>query len=134
MRDIVNAVLLQGGRVLLARRSPQRKAYPDRWSFPGGHVEAGETLEQALLREAGEEIAIRPVTYSLLARIPDPAALALTYHLFRVTEWEGVPRIRDDEHTELRWFAPDAARDLPDLALHAYRSLFGALQAAGRGG
>jgi ADP-ribose pyrophosphatase YjhB (NUDIX family) len=38
--DIVNAVLLRQPRVLLARRSMARRAYPGLWSFPGGHVEA----------------------------------------------------------------------------------------------
>lgn len=44
MRNIVNALLLREGKVLLARRSRHRKAYPDLWSFPGGHVEGDETL------------------------------------------------------------------------------------------
>ena len=50
MRNIVNALLLRQGSVLLARRSPHPKAYPGLWSFPGRHVQAGETLEQALIR------------------------------------------------------------------------------------
>ena len=45
MRNIVNALLLHEDKILLARRSQHRKAYPDRWSFPGGHVETGETIE-----------------------------------------------------------------------------------------
>ena len=122
MRVIVNALLLRGGSVLLARRSPQRKAYPDLWSFPGGHVEAGETLEEALTRETGEEIGIVPLTYSALGTIPDPNAPAI-YHMFGVTTWNGEPAILDDEHTELTWFNPAEAMSLPDLALEAYRPL-----------
>ncbi|TAJ88528.1 MAG: NUDIX domain-containing protein [Reyranella sp.] len=122
MRVIVNALLLQGGDVLLARRSPKRKAYPDLWSFPGGHVEAGETLEEALIRETGEEIGIVPLTYSVLSTIPDPNASA-TYHMFGVSSWKGEPAILDDEHTALTWFALAKASRLPDLALEAYRPL-----------
>jgi mutator protein MutT len=122
MRTIVNALLLQGGNVLLARRSPERKAYPDRWSFPGGHVKAGETLAEALVREAGEEIGIVPLTYAVLGTIADPNATA-TYHMFGVTSWEGEPTILDDEHTELIWFALAKAASLPDFALEAYRPL-----------
>lgn len=122
MRVIVNALLLQGGSVLLARRSPQRNAYPDLWSFPGGHVEAGETLEEALTRETGEEIGIVPLAYSALCAIPDPNAPA-TYHMFGVTSWNGEPAILDDEHTELSWFELSEAANLPDLALEAYRPL-----------
>ena len=51
MRNIVNALFLRDGMVLLARRGPHRSAYPDRWSFPGGHVEQDETLTEALVRE-----------------------------------------------------------------------------------
>jgi len=129
MRVIVNALLLQGGNVLLARRSATRKAYPDVWSFPGGHVEAGETLEEALIRETGEEIGIVPLTYLVLGTIPDPNAPA-TYHMFGVTSWKGEPTILDDEHTELTWFELAEAAILPDLALEAYRPLLKGLIAA----
>lgn len=47
MSNIVNALLVREGTVLLARRSPRRAAYPGLWSFPGGHVEANETLDEA---------------------------------------------------------------------------------------
>ncbi|MGP3710009.1 NUDIX domain-containing protein [Brucella sp. RRSP16] len=47
MPDIVNAVLPGSQGILLGRRSPDRRAYPNRWSFPGGHVEAGEDLDCA---------------------------------------------------------------------------------------
>ena len=122
MRIIVNALLLQGGNVLLARRSPKRKAYPGLWSFPGGHVEAGETLEEALIRETAEEVGIVPGAYSALGTIADPNAPA-TYHMFGVTSWKGEPAILDDEHTELTWFDLTEASSLPDLALEAYRLL-----------
>lgn len=105
MRNIVNALLLRQGTVLLARRNPHRKAYPGLWSFPGGHVEAGETLEQALIRETSEEVNVAPVTYSAVAQIADPNATSepITYHMYAVREWNGRPSIIDDEHTELRW-------------------------------
>ena len=54
------------------RRSAARKAYPGLWSFPGGHVEEGEGLEQALHRELREEVGIAPTAYRPLAPIVDP--------------------------------------------------------------
>ena len=132
-RNIVNAVLLRDNQLLLARRSLRRKAYPGLWSFPGGHVEPGEPLEQALLREAGEEIGIVPVVYTVCGLITEPDAAHTspgTYHLYAVTQWEGgEPRIRDDEHSELRWF--DLAA-LPELALEQYRPLFAELRRTGK--
>ena len=132
MRNVVNALLLRQGSVLLARRSPHRKAYPGLWSFPGGHVEAGETLEQALTREAREEVNVAPVIYSAVARIADPNTTSepITYHMYAVREWRGEPSIINDEHTELRWFTFEEAKALPDLALEDYRLLFDSLRLA----
>jgi 8-oxo-dGTP diphosphatase len=121
-RTIVNALLVRENKALLARRSPGRKAYPGLWSFPGGHVEPNETLEQALVREAREEIGVVPISYAELARISDPNA-PVTYHMYIVTSWEGEPTILDDEHIELRWFSPATAQKLPDLALAEYRPM-----------
>ena len=127
MRDIVNALLVRRGLVLLARRSPRRKAYPGLWSFPGGHVEKGEGLAQALGRELREEIGVTPIDSSFLGTIADPNAAAddpVTYHMYAVRTWRGgEPTKLDDEHTELRWFTQAAAISLPDLALAEYRPL-----------
>jgi ADP-ribose pyrophosphatase YjhB (NUDIX family) len=46
-------VVIQGGKVLLVRRG--KPPLEGRWSIPGGTVELGETLEQALVREVEEE-------------------------------------------------------------------------------
>jgi 8-oxo-dGTP diphosphatase len=127
VRDVVNALLVRQGMVLLAKRSPRRKAYPGLWSFPGGHVEADESLAGALDRELREEVGVAPTEYRLLVSIADPNATAddpVTYHMYAVTAWRGgEPTMVGDEHTELRWFKQAAAISLPDLALAEYRPL-----------
>lgn len=127
MRDIVNALLIRQELVLLAKRSPRRKAYPNLWSFPGGHVEKGESLAKALDRELREEIGVAPIDYKLLGTIADPNTAKddpVTYHMYAVTAWRGgEPTIIDDEHTELRWFKLAAAISLADLAVAEYRPL-----------
>jgi mutator protein MutT len=88
MTDIVNAVFLRCGTVLLAKRSSERRIYPNRWSFPGGHVEPGESLHDALVRELGEEVGVRPLSFEKVGVIeePDPQANGdVTYHMFAVT-------------------------------------------------
>jgi 8-oxo-dGTP diphosphatase len=133
MRNVVNALFVQNGAVLLGRRSPQRKAYPNLWSFPGGHVEKNETLDEALIRELREEVGVAPTRYTPLGSLSDPNSGAVdpvTYHMYAITAWEGEPTMIGDEHTELCWFAPDAAAALPDLALEEYRPLLRKLAAA----
>jgi len=125
--DIVNAVMLHERRVLLAKRSAARRSYPGLWSFPGGHVERGEDLDRALHRELGEEIGVVPTRYRALATLPDPHTAGITYHPFAVTEWQGEPRILDDEHSELAWFEFDSAVRLPGLALDSYRLMLAGL-------
>src|SRR5262249_10278441 len=124
MPEIVNGILLQRDLVLLARRSRTRRAYAGRWSFPGGHVEAGESHEQALGRELQEEIGVVPLYYDLAAVLEDPVAEATRYHLYAVTRWRGQPAILDGEHSDLKWLALSAAIALQDLALEDYRAVF----------
>lgn len=129
MRNIVNAILLQNGKILLARRSAHRQTYADCWSFPGGHVEFGETQEQALNRELREELGITPLDYRFITRIADPITTdKVFYHLYAVYQWEGSPAIIGDEHSELCWFTFEKAGTLKDLALDAYHEVFEILQ------
>ncbi len=118
---------MRQGRLLLGRRSPHRRAYPNRWDAIGGKVEPGETTAQALARELSEELGIVPTAVQPLASLDDADARGqgvATYHFFTVTEWHGDPTIRDDEHSELRWFTLAEACALPDLAVPDYVPLF----------
>ena len=120
---------MRPGRVLLVRRSAERRAYPGTWSFPGGHSEKGETLDAALIRGIGEEVAVTPTVYDPLGTLADPDAPSVTYHLFWISAWRGGdPRLLGDEHSELRWFRPREAMRLPNLACPSYRPLLGTLE------
>ena len=55
---VVAGVALKNGSILVTRR-PAGKPYPDRWEFPGGKVEKGETDTEALVRELSEELNVR---------------------------------------------------------------------------
>jgi 8-oxo-dGTP diphosphatase len=64
MHVVVTGALVENGAVLLVHRSPTRRAYPDLWDLPGGHVEAGESELQALAREMREELGVHIVAES----------------------------------------------------------------------
>jgi len=65
----VGAILIQGGTLLLGRRASHLRSYPDCWDIVGGHVEAGETFEQTLVREVKEEIGVTPVDFAQLTSL-----------------------------------------------------------------
>ncbi len=57
MQTVVAAIIVKDGQVFCAKRPPE-KVLGDLWEFPGGKVESGETLEEALHREIKEELGI----------------------------------------------------------------------------
>ena len=134
MTQIVNGLLISQHRLLMGLRSATRRKYAGKWSFPGGHVEAGETLEEALVRELEEEVGITAQSfkyYEHIERSEQPTS-TLSFHMFVVSEWAGVLKKLGDEHTELRWVSFQDAMSLPDLALPEYKALFNALHKSDR--
>ena len=56
-KQVVAAILVQDSRVLICQRR-EDQAFALQWEFPGGKVEAGESLREALRRELQEELGI----------------------------------------------------------------------------
>ncbi len=122
-RVCVGAVLVRAqnrGRegpplVLLGKRETSRAFYPGAWDVLGGHLEPGETTEQALIRELQEEAGVTPTKWRLLGDFRELVAGGLgsvVLRLFVVTAWTGVPGNRSpEEHSEVLWFrVEDACR------------------------
>jgi len=94
------------GRILLARR-PKDKHMADLWEFAGGKLAAGETPEQALVREVREELAIE-VEEKDLAPLTFVSFTYEKFHLFMplyaCRRWKGEPVAV--EHQALAWVEP----------------------------
>ena len=94
--DVAVGVLIDpDGRFLITSR-PNGKVYADHWEFPGGKVEAGETVEQALRRELHEElgITIGPAQPWKTA-LHDYAHALVRLHFCKVFEWRGEFEMRE---------------------------------------
>lgn len=100
-------------RVLIAQR-PEGKSLAGLWEFPGGKLEAGETPEQALIRELEEELGISTKS-ACLAPLSFASHSYETFHLlmplYVCRKWQGTPVAR--EHAALKWVRPQALRDYP---------------------
>ena len=59
-----------GDRLILTKRSSRLRHHPGQIAFPGGKVEAGEDVEAAAIREAGEEIGMPAGAVRVLGRLP----------------------------------------------------------------
>ena len=102
----VGLVFDRHGRVLLGQR-PEGKPYAGWWEFPGGKVEAGETVAAALARELHEELGIRVrASTPWIVREHSYPHARVRLHFRRVFDWHGEPVAREGQ--AFGWTRPDA--------------------------
>ncbi|TKB47685.1 8-oxo-dGTP diphosphatase MutT [Thalassotalea mangrovi] len=96
-------VIYRDGQVFLTRRH-QHQHQGGRWEFPGGKVEANETVHQALHRELMEEVAIDVLAMRPLLNIShDYDDKSVLLEVFIVDQFGGEPE--SQEGMEQGWFA-----------------------------
>ena len=105
------------GRVFLARRGPQAKNERGTWEIPGGGVEFGETLAEALTREMFEELGIQ-IKVGALVQVCDHILPDEGQHWVSPTYLceiqSGTPQIMEPgKCDQIGWFALEEALQLP---------------------
>ena len=98
------AVIINDNReVCISRRHPQAHQ-GGLWEFPGGKIENGESVEQALAREIAEEIGLRIIASRPLIRIEHAYAdKTVCLHVHRVERFSGTARGREGQ--PVKWLA-----------------------------
>lgn len=96
---VVTALLWKDGRVL----SVSRKDDPTILGLPGGKVEPGESLEEALVRELHEETGLLALSWEFVFQAISSSG-EFNSHTFYVAEWSG--EIHSDEDGVVTWVDP----------------------------
>ena len=109
MTTVVAGLLWRDGRVLICQRDAHG-AFPGKWEFPGGKVEAGEKPEEALRRELFEELGINAEiaeeVWRTVHQYPGHAPIELIF--FSIGRYQGDPENRAFQ--QMRWAKPQEMR------------------------
>lgn len=107
-------VLVSDGKngLLLQKRSIKKDVAPGRWDTSvGGHVNPGESIREALIREMEEELGIKPehpqFLYTYIHSNPYETELVYTFHCIH----KGSVRFNRDEIDEVRFWSIDEIRE-----------------------
>jgi 8-oxo-dGTP diphosphatase len=120
--DVAVGVLLRpDGTVLLGNR-PEDKPWPGWWELPGGKLEPGESVMQALARELHEELGIQIHTATpWVTYVHTYPTTTVRLAFCRVTGWDGEPQGLEGQL--LRWVPFTQALDVPKLLPATYPPL-----------
>lgn len=106
MRQSIAGIIEKNGMFLIGRRLPSGEM-ANRWEFPGGKVDPGETPQEALVREFREEFSVEVVAGERIGSAQFTNKNGISELLaYRVDFPDGVD-VSLTEHTELRWATLD---------------------------
>ena len=100
--DVAVGVLIDNEDRFLLTSRPTGKVYAGYWEFPGGKVEAGESIEQALRRELHEELGITiGAAEAWQIELMDYPHARVRLHFCKVREWQGAFEMREGQ--QMAW-------------------------------
>ena len=100
-------------RFLMTTR-PTGKVYEGHWEFPGGKLEKGETVEQALRRELHEEIGVTiGEAFPWQVEVMDYPHARVRLHFCKVYDWRGEFEMREGQHMAWQSLPTDVVPMLP---------------------
>ncbi len=104
--EVAVGVLINSTGALLLGQRPDGKPYAGYWEFPGGKIEAGETLFEALKRELLEEInVVIDDAQEIMVIEHDYPHAYVRLHICVVKSWQG--QVRGLENQSLAWLERD---------------------------
>ena len=94
--EVAVGVLIRADGAFLLTSRPEGKAYAGYWEFPGGKLEASESVEQALKRELHEELGISiAAVHPWKTEMVDYPHALVRLHFCKVFAWEGALQMRE---------------------------------------
>lgn len=96
--EVAVGVLVQPDGAFLLTSRPEGKPYAGYWEFPGGKLEPGESVEQALRRELMEELGIEIGTaHPWKTEMVDYPHALVRLHFCKVFDWRGALQMREGQ-------------------------------------
>ena len=96
--EVAVGVLIQPDGSFLLTSRPQGKVYEGYWEFPGGKLEAGETVAQALRRELEEELGLHiGAVHPWKSEVVDYPHALVRLNFCKVFDWQGELQMRENQ-------------------------------------
>ncbi len=109
---VVSGVLTYKGKVLLVKRAPTEKFLPGNYEFPGGKVDFGETVDEALKREFQEETQLVVDVEEFIRSFSYVTGERHTVELVFFVSSESQEVQLSADHTDAQWVEPEKAVSL----------------------